>query len=62
MQNRGHLVGNMESDHDSVEDSYAKDSKEERDDSEGSDEAESSPSAEARTERRSKQTQDPSVC
>lgn len=50
------LVGNMESDCGSVEDSYTEDSKDGNNDSDGSDEIESSPSAGARTKRRSKQT------
>ena len=60
--NGGHLIGNVESGHNSVEDSYVEYSEEESDDSEESDKVESSPSAEARTERHSKQTQYPSDC
>ena len=55
-------MGNMESDHVSFEDNYAEDNEVESDDLEGSDEVESSPSLEAHTERRSKKTQDPSIC
>ena len=59
--NGEHLVGGMDSEHGSAEDSYAEDSVDESDESEGGDEDESSQSPELRSERRSKQTHDPSV-
>jgi hypothetical protein len=55
------LAGGVESEHGSVEGSYAEDSEEESDDSEESGEVESSQSPELRSERRSKQTHDPSA-
>jgi hypothetical protein len=54
-------AGGAESEHGSVEGSYAEDSEEESDDSGESDEAESSQSPELRSERRSKLTHYPSV-